>query len=228
MFLTARKENLKAGDVIFEEGTHGVAVYTITSGRVEISKIVQGKKMVVGILGPGEMFGEMSFIDHEPRSATAAVLEDTVLELLDKDSLDSEFNQITSDFRGMISSLVKRLRKTTQMLGFTPRRTEERATAKIRISFKRASDFFRAYIGNLGTGGLFIRTAKTLPAGTLLNLEFNLPGSDHAIQTKGKVAWTRPKETSDEKKPAGMGIQFIEMSPEDSTLLRNYISKYGF
>ena len=230
MFLTARKENYKAGDVILKEGSHGVAVYIIESGKVEISKDVHGKKFAVETLGPGDMFGEMSFIDQEPRSATATALEDTVLGLLDKDFIDSGFNQISSDFRGVIRTLVKRLRKTTQKLsGATgPRRTEERAGTKIRITFKKASDFFRAYIRNLGTGGLFIKTNQTVPVNTILNLEFNLPESDHLIQAKGKVIWTRTKEESDERKPPGLGIQFVQMGSEDTNLLNNYIKTYKF
>lgn len=230
MFLTARKENYKEGDVIFKEGSHGVAVYIIESGKVEISKDVQGRKFAIQTLGPGDMFGEMSFIDHEPRSATATALEDTVLDLLDKDFIDSEFNQISSDFRGVIGTLVKRLRNTTQRLSGAPggRRTEERASAKIRITFKKASDFFRAYIGNLASGGLFIKTTQTVPAGTTLNLEFNLPDGEHLIQAKGKVIWARSKEESDERKPPGLGIQFIEMSSEDTNLLKNYIKTFKF
>jgi CRP/FNR family cyclic AMP-dependent transcriptional regulator len=230
LFLTARKENYRQGEVIFKEGSHGVAVYIIESGRVEISKDVQGKNLVIETLGPGEMFGEMSFIDNEPRSATAITTEDTVLELLDKDFIDSEFNQISSDFRAVIRTLVRRLRSTTQKLSGTtgPRRIEERASSKIRITFKRASDFFRAYIGNLGTGGLFIRTAQMVPAGTILNLEFNLPDSDHLIQAKGKVAWARSQGESDEIKPPGLGIQFVEMNSEDTKLLNNYIATYKF
>ncbi len=84
MLLTSGTETHKAGEIIFEEGSHGSAVYILSSGKVEISKIVQGKKLVLGALGPGDMFGEMSYLDPAPRSATAIVLEDTVLELLDK------------------------------------------------------------------------------------------------------------------------------------------------
>ena len=190
--------------------------------------MIQDKKMVVETLGPGDIVGEMSFLDPAPRSATATALEDTVLELVDKDYLDSQFNQITSDFREVIRSLVKRLRKTTGILGSIPRRTEERTSMKIRISFKRANDFFRAYIGNLGSGGLFIKTTQSLPVGTLLNLEFNLPDSDYVIKTKGKVVWTRSNETSDEKKPPGMGIQFIDINSQDSARVKNYITTFKF
>jgi len=224
LLLTSGEETHKAGEVIFEEGSHGSAVYVLSSGKVEISKIVKGEKIVVDILGPGDMFGEMSYLDPAPRSATAVALEDTVLELLDKDFLDREFNEISSDFREIICGLVRRLRKTTQNLVYPPRRSEERARARIKISFKEARDFFRAYIGNLGSGGLFIKTATILPVGTLLDLEFNLPKRDQILHTKAKEAWTRSQDMSTEKLPPGMGAEFIDMNPEDRELLKNYIA----
>lgn len=84
---------------------------------MEVSKIVHGKKAHLEILGPGDIFGEMSFIDPAPRSATATAVEDTVLELVDKDFLDGEFNQMSSDFREILCALVRRLRKAIPDLG---------------------------------------------------------------------------------------------------------------
>ncbi|HDH87997.1 MAG: hypothetical protein B6I32_01390 [Desulfobacterium sp. 4572_20] len=226
MFLTIERETYKAGDVIFKEGSHGTAVYLLGAGKVEISKTVQDRKIVVEILGPGDIFGEMSYIDHSPRSATAIALEDTVLELIDKNFLDKEFNQIDSDFREIITTLVRRLRKTTQRLVSLPRRIGKRVSGKINISFKKADDFFKSYIANFGQGGLFIHTTKNLPVGSLLDLEFNLPDSNQEITTKGKVMWIRPQDMSTEKMPPGMGIQFINMNPNDSKLLKNYLAKF--
>lgn len=226
MFLTIERETYKAGDVIFKEGSHGTAVYLLGAGKVEISKTVQDRKIVVEILGPGDIFGEMSYIDHSPRSATAIALEDTVLELIDKNFLDKEFNQIDSDFREIITTLVRRLRKTTQRLVSLPRRIGKRVSGKINISFKKADDFFKSYIANFGQGGLFIHTTKNLPVGSLLDLEFNLPDSNQEITTKGKVMWIRPQDMSTEKMPPGMGIQFMNMNPNDSKLLKNYLAKF--
>jgi len=227
LFPTIEKETYKAGDVIFEEGSHGLAVYILSSGKVEISMMVHDRSITVGILGPGDIFGEMGFIDHSPRSATAIALEDTVLELVDKDFLDKEFNHIDSDFREIVTTLVRRLRKTTQRLVSLPRRMGKRISGKISISFKTASDFFKAYIANLGEGGLFIHTSKSLPVGSLLDLEFSLPDSDQTITAKGKVMWIRPQDMSTEKMPPGMGIQFINMNPNDNELLKNYLAKFG-
>ncbi len=224
MLLTSGTETHKAGEIIFEEGSHGSAVYILSSGKVEISKVVQGKKLVLGALGPGDMFGEMSYLDPAPRSATAIVLEDTVLELLDKNFLDREFNQISSDFREIIRGIVRKLRNTNLNLAPSPRRSEERARAKIRISFRDVKDFFKAYLGNLGSGGLFIKTSKTLPVGTLLDLEFNLPESNQIIHTKSKVAWTRPKDKSTEKTPPGIGAEFIDIGPEEKRLLNDFLA----
>jgi len=55
----------------------------------------------------------MSFLDNAPRSATAIALEEMVVELIDKDFLDKEFNQIASGFREIVIPLVRRLKKTT-------------------------------------------------------------------------------------------------------------------
>ncbi|MFO8165881.1 MAG: TIGR02266 family protein [Thermodesulfobacteriota bacterium] len=224
MFLTIGKETYKAGDVIFEEGSHGVAVYIVYSGKVEISKIIQGRRIAVEILGPGDIFGEMGFIDHAPRLATATALEDTVLDLVDKDYLDDEFNRIASDFREIITTIVRRLRKTTEHLVSLPRRKGERVSARISISFKNAGAFYEAYTANIAEGGLFIRTTKNLPIDSLLELEFTLPGTNRALNIKGKVVWARPQNMSTEKSPPGMGIQFIDMNPDDTKLLKNYIA----
>jgi len=224
MLLTSGKETHKAGEVILKEGSHGSAIYLVTSGKVEISKIVQGKKVVLDILGPRDFFGEMSYLDPAPRSATATALEDTVLELLDKDFLDREFNQISSDFRQIISSVVRRLRKTNQNLVSSPKHKEERKGVNIKISFKKASDFFRAYLADLANGGLFIRTTKSMPVDTLLNLEFNLPDSKSVIRTTGRVVWTRSQDLSTEKMPPGIGTEFVDMNPEDKELLKKYLA----
>lgn len=227
MFLTSGQETYQAGETIFKEGTYGKTVYIVSSGRVEINKVARGKKVVVETLGPGALFGMMTFIDpSSPRSATAVALEDTVLDIVDKNFLDKEFNQITSDFRQLLVTLVRRLNKTTDDFVLAASRLEPQVTGTIRISFKKESDFFKSYIGNLAKGGLFVRTKKVLPVDTLLNLELTLPKTDRAVHTTGKVVWTRAENMSSDKMPPGMGIQFVDIDPEDERLLKNYMAAF--
>jgi uncharacterized protein (TIGR02266 family) len=140
--------------------------------------------------------------------------------------LDQEFNQISSDFREIIRGIVRKLRNTSQILAPSPRRSEERARAraKIRISFKGVKDFLKVYSSNIGGGGLFIKTTKTLPMGTLLDLEFNLPEISRIMRTKSKVVWTRSEDESTEKAPPGIGTEFIDMDPEDKKFLKDYVA----
>ena len=227
MFLTGGQETYQADETIFREGTYGKTVYIVSSGRVEINKVARGKKVVIETLGPGALFGMMTLIDPSaPRSATAVALEDTVLDIVDKNSLDKAFNQITSDFRQLLVTLVRRLVKTTNDYVLAASRLEPQVTGTIRISFKKESDFYKSYIGNLAKGGLFVKTNKVLPVDTLLNLELTLPKADRAVHTTGKVIWNRAENTSSEKMPPGMGIQFVDIDPEDERLLKNYMEMF--
>lgn len=228
MFLTSGQETYEAGEVIFKEGSYGKTVYMVSSGRVEVSKMAGGKRVIVETLGPGAIFGMMTFIDPSPRSATAIALEDTVVDLLDKEFLDREFNHLASDFRQLLVTLVRRLKKTTDDFVKASSLLETKVSGTVKISFKSESDFFRAYIGNLAKGGLFVKTGKILPVDTLLNVEFSLPNRNQVIHTTGKVVWTRSKDKSSEKIPPGMGIQFIDINPEDEKLLKKYIESFKF
>lgn len=228
MFLTSGQETYEAGEVIFKEGSYGKTVYLVSSGRVEVSKMAGGKRVIVETLGPGAIFGMMTFIDPSPRSATAIALEDTVVDLLDKEFLDREFNHLASDFRQILVTLVRRLKKTTDDFVKASSLLETKVSGTVKISFKSESDFFRAYIGNLAKGGLFVKTGKILPVDTLLNVEFSLPNRNQVIHTTGKVAWSRSKDKSSEKIPPGMGIQFIDINPEDEKLLKKYIESFKF
>ena len=140
--------------------------------------------------------------------------------------MDTEFNRIGSTFREILTTQVRRLRETTDRFVSAYRDREDRVSAKLRITFKNANDFFRAYIGDLSSGGLFVKTTKNLPVDTLLDVEFRLPNCEHVMRSKGKVVWTRSKDKSSERMPPGMGIQFIDMDPEAKRLLKDYIESF--
>ncbi len=65
--------------MIFAEGQTGDELYILQRGQVKISKIVGDKEVLLAILKPGDIFGEMALIDSKPRSASADAYEDAVL-----------------------------------------------------------------------------------------------------------------------------------------------------
>jgi len=114
MFHIASYETFQDGDVIFEEGSHGDWIYVIDEGAVEISRIIDGEKMVIEILKPGDLFGEMAYIAKMPRTATAIARGVTTLGIIDRNFFDLEFNKLQSDFQLIFKTIAFRLKKTTE------------------------------------------------------------------------------------------------------------------
>jgi len=106
----------KDGEVIFEENSSDKEIYIIESGKVEISKRIDGDKVRIARLEKGEFFGEMAPITGVIRSATATAVGDTYLvpftmgEMLDRIQTDTEF------MLSVLRRLMNRLRNTTSEL----------------------------------------------------------------------------------------------------------------
>lgn len=67
------------GTMIFAESMPGQELYIIQKGSVKISKIVNDNEVMLAVLKPGDIFGEMSLIENKPRSASAIAYEDATL-----------------------------------------------------------------------------------------------------------------------------------------------------
>nr|WP_269155461.1 Crp/Fnr family transcriptional regulator [Leptospira mtsangambouensis] len=63
--------NLEAGEILFVESEKNNEIYVVLEGNVKLFSIVRGYEYVIDVLGPGEIFGEMSLIDNAPRMASA-------------------------------------------------------------------------------------------------------------------------------------------------------------
>ena len=69
---------LERGDVLFHEGDQGDRLYVIGEGKIKLGRTSSdGRENLLAILGPGEMFGELSLFDPGPRTATATAVAET-------------------------------------------------------------------------------------------------------------------------------------------------------
>ena len=94
------------------------SLYIILSGRLKVKMSdSEGKEVILAILGPGEIFGEMGLIDDEPRSATVISIEPCELLSISKRDfkkcLQENFDMTMAVMRG----LVKRLREADRKIG---------------------------------------------------------------------------------------------------------------
>jgi uncharacterized protein (TIGR02266 family) len=79
---------------------------------------------------------------------------------------------------------------------------------------------------NISTGGLFLETSHGLGIGTPLTLCINLPDRERPLRCSARVAWVNPSETPLKPNlPAGVGLQFINLSLEELHLLRDFLHR---
>lgn len=101
-------KSFKPGEIICKEHEIGEYAFKIISGKVRVFKTVQEKQTTLAILGKGEMVGELAVFSRQPRSATIIVLEPTVIQIMDKESVNTELEKLSPWVGKMISSLSSR------------------------------------------------------------------------------------------------------------------------
>jgi CRP-like cAMP-binding protein len=98
-----------AGTVLFREGEPGKEMFVIQSGRVRLTRVLRGQEKVIAELPAGEFFGEMSIINDKPRTATAVVVEDAQLLVLDPRTFEAMIKANTEIAVRMVKKLAGRL-----------------------------------------------------------------------------------------------------------------------
>jgi CRP/FNR family transcriptional regulator, cyclic AMP receptor protein len=103
----------EAGDVVFEEGDPGDALYVIVRGAVEIRR---GADDVIAVLKAPDVLGEMAVLDESPRSATATALEGTELLGIGSEEFYEALRDRFEVADGVIRLLTQRLRAADQKI----------------------------------------------------------------------------------------------------------------
>ena len=108
---------MERGDILFREGESGDSLYVIGEGKIKLGRSSSdGRENLVAILGPGEMFGELSLFDPGPRTMTATAVAETQLMGLGNDSLTGLLTGRPEVAKALLAALAKRLRRTNEHL----------------------------------------------------------------------------------------------------------------
>lgn len=106
----------RKGDVIIEKGSYETCAYVIKSGRVEVSDLVNNRKMVLAIMEAEQIFGELGLVEDKPRSTTVMAIEDVQLVVLNQNSFNELFVKNPEELLPIINTFFERLRNTNRML----------------------------------------------------------------------------------------------------------------
>jgi CRP/FNR family transcriptional regulator, cyclic AMP receptor protein len=82
----ARTSRFPRGQRLMHEGEPGNRVMVLLSGHVKTSSVTdQGQELVLSFCGPGDVLGELSFVDAGPRSSSVTAVEDVEAAVLSSD-----------------------------------------------------------------------------------------------------------------------------------------------
>jgi CRP-like cAMP-binding protein len=123
---------------IVEEGLAGDYMYVIRDGQVKVTKLSgDGREKILGLLGPGDFFGEMSLLDNSERSASVKSLTEMHIMALSRNDFLKELRNNPDLAMAVIQELTRRVRQM-----------DEQASS---LSFQRVKE---------RTRGLLLRLAK--------------------------------------------------------------------
>jgi CRP-like cAMP-binding protein len=105
------------GQAIFVEGEQGDTLYIVLNGKVKVGRrAADGRENLLSVMGPSDMFGELSLFDPGPRTATATALTDARLASLASGSLRPWITDRPEIAEQLLRVLARRLRRTNDAL----------------------------------------------------------------------------------------------------------------
>ncbi len=106
----------KKGTVLFHEGDEGEDMYIIQNGKVAIKKRVPHGETTLAVLEKGDFFGEMAILERMPRSASAEVVEDSDLIVIQSELFGDMIKSNPEIAVRMLRKYSLRLRETTKQI----------------------------------------------------------------------------------------------------------------
>jgi len=108
---------LSRGRVLFKEGDAGDQLFVVVDGKLKLGTTSNdGRENLLSILGPGDMFGELSLFDPGPRTATATAVVDSKLLALANDQVIGWVKEHPQVSLQLLGRLAQRLRKANDVL----------------------------------------------------------------------------------------------------------------
>ena len=108
---------LSRGEHLFLEGQDGAHLYVVLDGKIKLTRAAaDGRENLLTVLGPGEMFGELSLFDPRPRTSSASAVTDATLAALGHDALRRTLQDHPEVSLHMLQALARRLRRANDVV----------------------------------------------------------------------------------------------------------------
>lgn len=120
--MEAIRRELFAGEVLYRQGDPSDCAWLVESGSIELTASRGGDEVAHGVLGPGELLGELGLLESASRTATATAQVETVLLAIDHDLFVERLDKCDPIVRALVGGLRRRARNLLAALppGVTP------------------------------------------------------------------------------------------------------------
>lgn len=109
--------HIPRGKFILHQGTQSPGIFAVATGRVRLSLVSEdGKELTLGVLGPGEVIGEMSLLDGGGCNADACAQEDCVLLVIEREQFCQMLHDNNDLCMRLLAVLSGRLRRSNTAL----------------------------------------------------------------------------------------------------------------
>src|SRR4051812_38344776 len=98
-----------SGATVFEEGEDGDCMHVLRSGAVKVVRPSHDDGVVLDVLGPGKVFGELAVLNSSPRTATLVAVADTTTVVVDKLGFDHVLDRHPAAVREMLGTVARSL-----------------------------------------------------------------------------------------------------------------------
>ncbi len=104
-------KRFETGDILIKENDMSRKMFIIKKGKVRVYKTYFDRKVTLAVLGAGEIFGELSFFDAEPRSASVEAVTPLEVVVFDGNEAKSEIERLPGWVTSVFKSVFYRFRE---------------------------------------------------------------------------------------------------------------------
>lgn len=135
--ITSMQEIQKSQPIYFAQDPSN-SIFFLKKGRVKLTRTsADGKEMIVALINPGDVFGEMSIVDDTERTDYAITMDESLICAISK-----------NDFKEFIEKNPSLNLKLTKLIGFRMRKYSERIEGLV---FKDARQRVISFLLNLAS-----------------------------------------------------------------------------
>jgi len=145
--------NMKAKDMLFEEGDQSKSLYLIKKGMLRVFKRKGDTSIEIETLRAGQLIGGLAFLDNQPRSASAEAITESELVEISQGVFDEALSKTPEWLIMLIKTITARVRSSTN---------------KVRMLEKASTEYEVDKYGNRSKEYVFVSVSELLRFSTAL------------------------------------------------------------